>query len=163
MKRSPITAARTALVIGGGGPIGLAIVQALRAHGMQTIIVAEVSRQRQTYARTLGATDVVDPTAEDAVARVRAMTEGAGADVAFECSGVQAGLDAAVGGIRTRGTVTVVSLWETRPAIDAFEVVSSEKHVIGAVVCDDGDFEAVIEAIWSGMFASRAVGQSTAC
>lgn len=120
--------------------------------------MAEVSQQRQAYAKTLGATDVLDPTVEDVVGRVRAMTDDAGADVGFECSGVQAGLDAAVGGIRTRGTVTIVSLWETKPAIDAFEVVSSEKHVLGAVVCEEGDFEAVIEAIWQGMFVTWPVG-----
>lgn len=79
------------------------------------------------------------------------MTDDAGVDVAFECSGVQPGLDSAVSGIRTRGTVTIVSLWEKKPVIDAFEVVSSEKHVIGAVICEDGDFEAVIEAIAAGM------------
>ena len=79
------------------------------------------------------------------------MTGDSGADVAFECSGVQAGFDTALAGIRVRGTVTVVSLWEKKPVIDAFDVVSYEKHVIGAAICEDGDFEAVIEAIWSGM------------
>lgn len=152
VKRSPMANVKTALVM-GGGPIGLAVIQVLKAHGVQTIIVVEVSQQRQKYAHIFGATSVLDPTVDDVVARVRAMTDDeAGADVAFECSGVQAGLDAAVSGIRTRGTVTIVSLWETKPLINAFEVVLAEKHVIGTAICGDGDFEEVIEAIRSGMF-----------
>lgn len=151
VKRSQIQNPRseTALVT-GGGPIGLAVIQVLKGLGMKTIIVAEVSLQRQAFARTLGATDVLDPKADDVVAKVRSMTNDAGADTAFECSGIQAGLDVAVSGIRARGTVTVVSLWEEKPEIDAFDIVSFEKHVIGAVVYDEGDFEAVIEAISSG-------------
>lgn len=127
------------------------MVQVLQGRGVETIIVAEVSRQRRTFAERLGATHVFDPTAEDIIAKVRGMTGDSGADVAFECSGVQAGFDTALAGIRVRGTVTVVSLWEKKPVIDAFDVVSYEKHVIGAAICEDGDFEAVIEAIWSGM------------
>ena len=152
VKRSPIQSARseTALIV-GGGPIGLAVIQVLKGLGMKNIIVAEVSQQRQAFAKALGATVVLDPKNDNVVAEVRSMTNDAGADIAFECSGIQAGLDSAVAGIRARGTVTVVSLWEEKPMIDAFDVVSYEKHIIGAVVYDEGDFEAVIEAISSGM------------
>lgn len=153
VKRSLIknASSETALVT-GGGPIGLAVTQVLKALGMKTIVVAEVSHQRQTFARKLGATDVLNPKSDDVVARVRSMTDDAGADVAFECSGIQSALDACVAGIRTRGTVTVVSLWAEKLQIDGFDIVSYEKHVVGAVLYDDGDFEAVIEAISSGMF-----------
>ncbi|EAU37433.1 conserved hypothetical protein [Aspergillus terreus NIH2624] len=154
--RAPIETAQTALVV-GGGPIGLAVVQVLKARGVERIVVAEVSQQRQRFATTLGATDVVDPRKEDVVAMVRAMTAGAGADVAFECSGVQAGFDTAMKGIRVRGTVTIVSLWEEKPVIDAFDVVSYEKHVVGAAICDEGDFEAVIEAIAAGKISPQAM------
>ncbi|KAL5355745.1 chaperonin 10-like protein [Aspergillus floccosus] len=156
VNRAPIETAQTALVV-GGGPIGLAVVQVLKARGVDRIVVAEVSQQRQRFATTLGATDVVDPRTEDVVATVRAMTAGAGADVAFECSGVQAGFDTAMNGIRVRGTVTIVSLWEEKPVIDAFDVVSYEKHVVGAAICDEGDFEAVIEAIAAGKISPQAM------
>jgi threonine dehydrogenase-like Zn-dependent dehydrogenase len=96
--------------------------------------------------------EVIDPRVDDTVASVRRMTAGEGAAIAFECSGVQVGLDTAVHAIRARGTVTIVSLWEEKPKIDALDLVLHEKHVIGAVICDDGDFEAVIDAITSGMF-----------
>lgn len=78
------------------------------------------------------------------------MTDDAGADVAFDCAGVQAGLDTAISGIRIRGTVVIVSLWEKKPQIDASQIVGEEKHVLGAAICEDGDFEAIIEVIASG-------------
>lgn len=79
------------------------------------------------------------------------MTSDAGADVAFECAGVQAGLDAAVAGVRVGGTVVLVALWgEERPRIDAFGIVSQEKRVVGTAICEAGDMEAVIEVIASG-------------
>ncbi|PYH86014.1 alcohol dehydrogenase [Aspergillus uvarum CBS 121591] len=147
--RSPLEGARTALVV-GGGPIGLAVVQVLLARGVESIIIAEVSSRRREFAKILGATHVLDPRTEDVVSMVRAMTGNAGVDVAFECSGVQAGLDTALRGIRVRGTVTIVSLWEAKPSIDASAIVLDEKHVIGAAIFADGIFPAVIEAISSG-------------
>ncbi|PWY72220.1 GroES-like protein [Aspergillus sclerotioniger CBS 115572] len=146
--------ARTALVV-GAGPIGLAVLLVLKARGMESVVVVETSPERRELASILGATHVLDPQTEDIVAAVRAMTGDAGADVAFECSAAQAGLDTAVKGIRARGTVTIVSLYGEKPVIDALDVVLREKHVVGAVIYEDGDFEAVIEAIWSGQLNPR--------
>ncbi|KAL4801139.1 chaperonin 10-like protein [Aspergillus venezuelensis] len=152
--RSPVETAKTALVV-GGGPIGLAVVQVLKARGVQNVVVAEVSDQRRKYAQELGATHVFNPITDNVVAEIHAFTKDAGADISFECSGVQAGFDTAMQAIRVRGTTTIVSLWEKKPVIDAFDVVSYEKHVIGAAICEDGDFEAVIDAIATGKIDPR--------
>ncbi|KAL4807680.1 chaperonin 10-like protein [Aspergillus unguis] len=154
VSRSPVSTAQTALVV-GGGPIGLAIVQVLKAKAIKNIVVAEVSPQRGEYALTFGATHVFNPLTENVVAKVRELTNDAGADISFECSGVQAGFDTAMQGIRVRGSTTIVSLWEKKPVIDAFDVVSFEKHVNGAAICEDGDFEAVIAAIAEGKLEPR--------
>ncbi|GLB07302.1 hypothetical protein AtubIFM57258_002631 [Aspergillus tubingensis] len=148
--------ARTALVV-GAGPIGLAVLLVLKARGMENIVVVEVSSQRRELANSLGATRVLDPRTEDVVATVRAMTGNAGADIAFESSAVQAGLDTALKGIRARGTMTILSLWSDKPEIDAFDVVLGEKHVVGSVIYEDGEFEAVIDAMWSGKLNPRAL------
>ncbi|GLA15966.1 hypothetical protein AnigIFM62618_002523 [Aspergillus niger] len=148
--------ARAALVV-GAGPIGLAVLLVLKARGIESVVIVEVSSQRRELASSLGATRVLDPRTDDVVGTVRAMTGNAGADIAFECSAVQAGLDAALKGIRARGTMTILSLWSEKPAIDAFDVVLGEKHVVGSVIYEDGEFEAVIEAMWSGKLNPRAL------
>ena len=151
VSRSPLQEHDTVLVV-GAGPIGLAIIQVLQAKGISNIIAVEVSEKRREFALTLGATEVLNPLEVDAVARVRSITgDAGGATIAFECSGVQAGLDTAMKGLRVRGTTVIVSLWEHKPVIDAFAIVLDEKHVTGAAIFDDGDFEAVIDAIASGM------------
>ncbi|OGE52717.1 hypothetical protein PENARI_c009G09067 [Penicillium arizonense] len=157
VSRSPLQEHDTVLVV-GTGPIGLAIIQVLRAKGISNIIAVEVSEKRREFALNLGATEVLNPLKVDAVARVRSITgDAGGAAIAFECSGVQAGLDTAMKGLRVRGTTVVVSLWEHKPVIDAFAIVLDEKHVTGAAVFDDGDFEAVIDAIASGKIQPRSM------
>ena len=75
----------TVLVAGLGG-IGLAAVQGARIAGATRIIAADPIAERREHAARLGATDLVDPTAEDLVAAVLART-GVGVDHAFECAG----------------------------------------------------------------------------
>lgn len=149
--RSLLKAGDTALVV-GAGPIGLAVVQVLKARGVETIIVVEISEQRRKFAKDFGASHVLDPRKVDAVVRTREITgQRQGVSVSFETSGVQAGLDTVVAGLQARGTAVIVSLWDEKPIINAFiDIVLGEKHVTGAAVYDEGDFEAVIEAITSG-------------
>ncbi|KAJ5098177.1 hypothetical protein N7532_005178 [Penicillium argentinense] len=156
VSRSPLKVDDTALVI-GAGPIGLAIVQVLKARGIKTIIVVEISEQRRQFARTFGASLILDPMEVKAVEKIQEATGLAkGVSVAFETSGVQAGLDTAMAGLRARGTTVIVSLWEKKPAINAMlDIVLGEKHITGAAVYDEGDFEAVIEAIASGKIQPR--------
>ncbi|OQE32423.1 hypothetical protein PENFLA_c001G07341 [Penicillium flavigenum] len=154
VSRSPLQTNDTVLVV-GAGPIGLAIIQVLKVKGITSIIAVEVSERRREFALVLGATEVLNPVGVDAVTQIRALTGNAGADVVFECSGAQAGLDTAVAGLRVHGTMVVVSLWEHRPTIDTFAVVFQEKNVIGAALYDDGDFEAVIDEIASGGIQPR--------
>jgi len=59
---SRIERGQTALVI-GCGPIGIAIVAALRLRGVETIVASDFSPARRTLAATMGAHVVVDPSA----------------------------------------------------------------------------------------------------
>lgn len=151
--RSPLQGNDTVLIV-WAGPIGLAIVQALTARKINTIIVVEISEQRRQFAQSFGASHTLNPKDVDVVAEIHAITgDTRGASVAFECSGIQAGLDTAVAGTRVRGTTIIVSLWEEKPSIDVFiDVVLGEKYITGAAVYDDDDFKDVIQAIAAGEF-----------
>lgn len=152
VNRSSLQKGDTALVV-GAGPIGLAIVQVLQARDIQTIIVVEVSKRRREFAATFGASHVLNPMEVDAVSEIRTITGAVqGVAVAYECSGVQEGLDTAMASTRVRGTTVILSLWEKKPVLDAFAVVLGEKHIAGAVVYEEGDFEGVIGAIGSGKY-----------
>lgn len=113
----------TALVL-GGGPIGLAVVQALRARGCRQIIVSEVSGMRKQFAAEFGAHQVLDPTKEDIVAACLRLTDKRGVDVTFDAAGVQVGLDQAVNSLKARGTHVNIAIWEKRFEIALWNRVS---------------------------------------
>ena len=112
VSQSPLKKDSKILVL-GGGPIGIAVILALRARGCGEIIVSELSASRQKFAKHFGADHILDPRKEvDFVKKVKKLTGGTGVDIVFDCAGVAEGLEAACQSIRARGTVVNVAIWE---------------------------------------------------
>ena len=97
----------TVLVIGAGG-IGIAITQGARIAGATRIIVSDPVAARRENALRSGATDVIDPTADDVTARVHALTGGIGVDDAFDAVGSGAAIETCVWSTRNGGTTVLV-------------------------------------------------------
>jgi threonine dehydrogenase-like Zn-dependent dehydrogenase len=76
-----------ATLVVGCGPVGLAVVAALRLRGAEPIIAADFSATRRALAEGLGAHVVVDPQAEGAFAALDRVA-GARPTVVFECVGI---------------------------------------------------------------------------
>lgn len=72
-------AGRTVLVQGGAGAVGHAAAQ-IAAWAGATVIATARGDAKGAHARTSGAAAVIDPTREDLVARVHALTAGRGVD-----------------------------------------------------------------------------------
>lgn len=81
-----LVAGQTVAIVATGG-VGLCLVQMARAFGASQIIAIDVRQEKLDLARALGATHVIDSTAQDAVAAVRDITSGRGVDAAFEALG----------------------------------------------------------------------------
>lgn len=114
VSQSPLTPTSSILII-GGGPVGIAIINALKARGCGQIIVSQRSASRQRFAKMFGADFIVDPASEGQEGvekRIRELTDGAGVDIVFDCAGVAAGLKLACVVIKARGTVVNVAIWE---------------------------------------------------
>jgi len=75
-----------ALVV-GCGPVGLAVVAALRLRGVEPIVAADFSATRRALAEGVGAHLVVDPKVEGAMDAMNRVA-GARSTVIFECVGV---------------------------------------------------------------------------
>jgi S-(hydroxymethyl)glutathione dehydrogenase/alcohol dehydrogenase len=101
-----VTPGSSAAVV-GAGQFGLWIAQGLRVAGAERIVVVEPRADRRALALTLGATDVVDPAEGDAVAQVRELTAGRGADYGFEAAGPPSAMVDAYLMTRNAGTVVV--------------------------------------------------------
>jgi len=96
----------TVLVMGLGG-VGLSVVQGARLAGASRILVADPVAERREAALRFGATDLIDPTREDVVARAHSLTE-IGVDYAFEAAGKGALVAACVSATRSGGTTVCV-------------------------------------------------------
>lgn len=90
LSAAPEISPNSIILIIGGGPIGLAMILCLKAKGVETIIVSEIAASRQNFAKQFGATHVVNPVNEDVVKVALTVSNGRGADVAFDCAGVPA-------------------------------------------------------------------------
>jgi S-(hydroxymethyl)mycothiol dehydrogenase len=71
----------------GCGGVGDAAIHASALVGARQIIAIDLDPRKLEWARQFGATDVVDASSEDVVARVRELTGGFGADVTIEAVG----------------------------------------------------------------------------
>jgi aryl-alcohol dehydrogenase len=125
-------AATDSIVVFGAGTVGLSAVMAAKFAGCETIIVADPQPARLELARELGANYTLDPTSEDAVAIVRAIT-GGGADFAIEASGSTAAGPLAVGSIASQGTCLLLGVvtFGTKIELDWIGLVSGQT-VLGA-------------------------------
>lgn len=144
----------TAIVL-GAGPIGLSTILALKAAGAKEIIAIELAKTRKDYAIEFGADIVLDPTEVDVLAEVNKLTDNQGVDVAFETTGVQAGLESAVAATGRKGRIVVTSIWEDKIKFDLNDLVLTEKELIGTIAYSQGVFPAVISLIDDGRIDAK--------
>ncbi len=71
----------------GSGAVGTSVIQGARLARASKIIAVDVSPQKLEWARTFGATHTVNPADGDPVEQIKALTDGYGANYAFECVG----------------------------------------------------------------------------
>jgi succinate semialdehyde reductase (NADPH) len=123
---------RIAIVAAGG--VGLSIIQVARAFGASQIVAIDVGDDRLEMARRLGATDVVNGTAEDAVKRVRELTDGRGVDVAFEALGRPETFAQAFEIIRDGGRMVAVGIaaGKTAASVEITRLVRRGLRIIGS-------------------------------
>ena len=114
---TPVRPGSAVAVIGCGG-VGLAVVQGARLAGAERIVAVDVAQQKLAAAQELGATEVVDATADDPVGQVRELTGGVGVEYAFSAIGAAAGLAQAVRMCAYAGTATLVGVPPPGAALD---------------------------------------------
>ncbi|MGE7023310.1 2,3-butanediol dehydrogenase [Solibacillus cecembensis] len=134
----------------GTGPIGLLVIEALRAAGASEIYAVELSEERAAKALELGASAVINPQNEDPIARIHELTNG-GVDVAFEVTGIPVVLKQAIDSTTFEGETIIVSIWESEASIQPNNIVLAERTVKGIIAYRD-IFPAVMELMKQGYF-----------
>lgn len=148
VNRSGIGAGDGALVL-GCGPVGLAVIAALRLRGIEPIVATDLSPARRALAATMGAHEVVDPTVEpafDAWARA-----GRGRPlVAFEAIGVPGIIDDAMRDAPVGTRLVVVGVCMQPDAIHPFFGISKELQLQFVLGYDPTEFAECLRAIAEG-------------
>jgi L-iditol 2-dehydrogenase len=137
---TPLQPDDTAAVI-GAGLIGLMMLQVLRAAGLRRIVVVDLEDDRLAH--------VLSSRTADVVAEVRALTDGRGADVAFEAVGIEPTVRAAVGAVRKGGTVTLIGNLAKDVSLPLQAVVTRQIRLQGSCA-SSGEYPECLELIASG-------------
>ncbi|GAB2799542.1 alcohol dehydrogenase catalytic domain-containing protein [Rhabdobacter roseus] len=143
------------VVVIGGGPIGMLIALVAQHKGAK-VLLSEINGARLELAASLGLA-TVNPREEDLVTRVEDFTQGAMADVVFEVSGVQAGVDAMTQVPRARGRIVMVAIHAQPKPVDLFRFFWRELKLIGARVYEPEDFDEAIALAASGQLPLEAI------
>jgi (R,R)-butanediol dehydrogenase / meso-butanediol dehydrogenase / diacetyl reductase len=133
----------------GAGPIGLVTTAALTAAGVEQVVVVEPAEARKQKVAGAGAATVLDPRSVDVVEAVEELTKGRGADVTFECAGVDQVLATAIRSTRAGGTCVNVAIWGHEARVAMNDLVFREVSVLGSLAYAH-DHPATIEMVASG-------------
>jgi alcohol dehydrogenase len=98
------------VAIVGAGPIGLAAILTAKLYTPGRIIAIDLAESRLEGARRFGADTTINNGLEDAVARVMELTDGLGADSAFEAVGVPATFELASELLRPGGRLANIGV-----------------------------------------------------
>lgn len=116
------------VVIAGAGPLGLMMVQAARLKTPKKLIVVDPSQNRLDLAKSYGADVVLNPAKVDAIAEVKALTDGYGCDVYIEATGVSVGVTQGLEMIRKLGRFVEFSVFGKETAAD-WSIIGDRKEL----------------------------------
>jgi (R,R)-butanediol dehydrogenase / meso-butanediol dehydrogenase / diacetyl reductase len=116
---------------------------------VEQVVVVEPAEARKQKAAGAGAATVLDPRSVDVVEAVDELTEGRGADVSFECAGVDQVLATAIRSTRAGGRCVNVAIWGHEARVAMNDLVFREVSVLGSLA-HAHDHPATIEMVASG-------------
>lgn len=124
--------ATSTVAVLGCGPIGLFAVGIARACGARLVMAVEPNEFRRGLAKQMGADLMIDPAAEDPVEAVRVATEGDGAEVVLEMSGVPAVVQQGTRMLARGGRMSLLGLPSRAVELDLTDqVIFKEARLFG--------------------------------
>jgi L-iditol 2-dehydrogenase len=146
------------VLVTGCGPIGALSVAAARARGVTDIVVSEPHPARRELAERLGATAVA-PDQLDTPRMPYDLVDDP-VDVALECSGHKAAMEAALAQLKRGGTLVLVGAGMQHPRFDNNRILLNELLITGAFVYDPDGFPRALELLASPHFPTDVLIES---
>ena len=128
-----IAAGSSVVVIGTGG-VGLNSVQGAALSGASPLIALDLVPSKLDTAKAFGATHAVNAGDADAIAQVKALTNGRGADYVFVTVGSGKAIDQGLAMMRQGGTLVLVGMpaYGVKLTLEAADFAGSEQHIMGS-------------------------------
>ncbi len=145
------------VIILGGGPIGVAACAILKRAGAARVILSEPEPARARLGKKLGADVVINPLKEDFAKRALELTDGMGAKLFLEATGlptqVYPGIEKVIWEGRTlNSTVVVVARADAKMPVTGEVLQVRRAQIVGAQGhSGHGTFPRVIQLMASGM------------
>ena len=108
-RRSGLYPAASVAIL-GAGPIGLSVLETVKALGAGDVIVADVMQNRLDLARKMGANHILDAREVDVHEAIKSLTGGGGVHFVFETAGTAATFQQTVKVVRDGGFVVLLGL-----------------------------------------------------
>lgn len=134
----------------GVGTIGLMILTAVKMYSPAKIIISDTMDVRLELAKAMGADVVVNPAKEDAVAAVQAVTDGKGADFAFEAVGHPATFNQTMEVLRMRGRAIILGQGVPTGEVNILNMCVREPEIVGSFMYNRTEFDEAAALINAG-------------
>lgn len=141
--------ATDSVLITGLGPIGLLVLQVLKASGVRTLIATDTDDDRRAIGEHFGVT-VLDPRAANVAEVVRQATDGQGVDVAIDAVGATATRRECIDSVTWGGKVIFTGLHDEESNIQANYIIRSEVSIQGSFAYNTLDFEDALHWLEEG-------------
>ncbi len=148
VRRSGLQVGEAVLVIGGGA-IGLLEALVSRRAGARLVVISEISEYRRGLAESMGFA-TVNPLDERFEETLAAMAGGQGYDVVFEASGTKQGVATAVKHAKIAGTIMIIGVAKEPAPVDFQTVFLRELVLQGVRIHSQYSFMGAIEILKSG-------------
>jgi L-iditol 2-dehydrogenase len=145
---TPISLNDTAVVV-GVGMIGLLVIQTLRISGCGQVIAIDIDQRKLELATQLGADRVFRADQVNIQAEVAQLTDGRGAEIAFEVVGNPQALNTAIASLKKGGFLTLIGNLSPRVELPLQAVVTRQITVQGSCA-SCGEYPACLEMIANG-------------
>ncbi len=137
-------------VVVGSGMIGLLVIQVLRWAGIEHVIAVDIEDKRLAIARTLGATSTLNSASGEVAREIARLTQGRGADYAFEVVGISPTLSLALESLRRGGSAVLVGNLSAKTDFPMQAVVTRELTVYGTCA-SAGEYPLCLDLIARGI------------
>jgi len=124
----------TVVVFGSGG-VGLNVIQGAALAGAEKVIAVDLLDNKLAYAKQFGATHTINNKDGEAVAEIKELTGGIGADYAFDAIGHVKVLEQGLECIRKAGTLVCVGMpnHQAHFAFTVFPFILAEKRILSSI------------------------------